>query len=60
MGGAGSVFKMNVDGTPGTQFSNIEIGANDSLYVFAQVNVNPSAANLPFILRDSIEVSFNG
>ena len=49
MGGAGSVFKMNVDGTPGTQFSNIEIGANDSLYVFAQVNVNPSAANLPFI-----------
>lgn len=60
MGGAGSVFKMNVDGIPGTQFSNIEIGANDSLYVFAQVNVNPSAANLPFILRDSIEVSFNG
>lgn len=60
MGGAGSVFKMNVDGTPGTQFSNIEIGANDSLYVFAQVNVNPSAANLPFILRDSIEVIFNG
>lgn len=60
MGGAGSVFKMNVDGTPGTQFSNIEIEANDSLYVFAQVNVNPSAANLPFILRDSIEVSFNG
>ena len=60
MGGAGSVFKMNVDGTAGTQFSNIEIEANDSLYVFAQVNVNPGAANLPFILRDSIEINFNG
>jgi len=60
MGGSVSVFKMNVDGIPGTQFSNIEIDANDSLYVFAQVNVNPGAPNLPFIIRDSIEISFNG
>ncbi|MFZ1329971.1 MAG: hypothetical protein WAW27_13155, partial [Chitinophagaceae bacterium] len=57
MGGAGSVYKMNVDGTPGTQFNNIEIEADDSLYVFVQVNVNPTAAPLPFILRDSIEIS---
>ena len=60
MGGAASVYKMNVDGTPGTQFNNLEIEANDSVYVFAQVNVNPSAANLPFILRDSIEITYNG
>jgi len=60
MGGAASVYRMNVDGIPGTEFSNIDIEANDSLYVFAQVNVNPGAANLPFIIRDSIEVSFNG
>ncbi|MEO7983427.1 MAG: hypothetical protein ABI688_05025 [Bacteroidota bacterium] len=60
MGGSASVYKMNVDGIAGTQFSNLEIEANDSLYVFAQVNVNPSAANLPFILRDSIEISYNG
>ena len=60
MGGNSSVFKMNVDGIPGTQFSNIEIEPNDSLYVFAQVNVNPTTASLPFILRDSIEISYNG
>ena len=60
LGGSTSVYKMNVDGTPGDQFSNIEINANDSLYVFAQVNVNPNAANLPFILRDSIEINYNG
>lgn len=60
LGGAGSVYKMNVDGTPGTQFNNIEINANDSVYVFAQVNINPNAANLPFIIRDSIEVNYNG
>ena len=51
MGGAASVYKMNVDGIAGTQFNNLEIEANDSLYVFAQVNVNPSAANLPFISK---------
>lgn len=60
MGGASSVYKMNVDGIPGHQFSDIEINANDSVYVFAQVNVNPNTANLPFILRDSIEVTYNG
>jgi hypothetical protein len=60
MGGAASVYKMNLDGTPGTQFNNVEIEPNDSVYVFAQVNVDPGVANLPFILRDSIEISYNG
>ena len=40
--------------------NNIEIKANDSMYVFVQVNVNPTTANLPFIIRDSIQVSYNG
>jgi hypothetical protein len=59
-GGASSAFKMNVDGTPATEVDNVEINANDSIYVFVQVNINPSATNLPFILRDSILISFNG
>ena len=59
-GGASSVYKINVDGVSGIQFNNLEIEANDSVYVFAQVNVNPNAANLPFILRDSIEITYNG
>jgi hypothetical protein len=60
MGGSSSVYKMNVDGVAGTQFNNLEINANDSLYVFVQVNVNPSAGSLPFVLRDSIEITYNG
>ena len=59
-GGATSVYKINVNGVSGTQFNNLEINANDSIYVFAQVNVNPNAANIPFILRDSIEINYNG
>lgn len=60
MGGTSSVYKMNVDGIPGASFSNLDIEANDSLYVFVQVNINPGAGNLPFIVRDSIQVSYNG
>ncbi len=38
----------------------MEINKNDSIYVFVQVNVNPSSATLPFILRDSIGINYNG
>ena len=60
MGGSGSIFKMNVDGSPGIKFQNLEIEGNDSLYVFVTANVNPSSAQLPFIIRDSIQISANG
>ena len=60
MGGAASAFKMNVDGSSGSSFTNIELEPNDSLYVFVTVTVNPSAANLPFIVQDSILVNYNG
>src|SRR6185503_3985861 len=60
MGGASSAFKINVDGISATEVNNIELEANDSVYVFVQVNVNPTAANLPFVIRDSIQVSYNG
>jgi hypothetical protein len=60
MGGQSSAYKINIDGTVGPEASNLEINANDSLYVFVQVNINPNAANLPFIVRDSIQVSYNG
>jgi hypothetical protein len=60
MGGNTSAFKLNVDGAPGTSFSNIEIAPNDSIYVFVSMTVNPSAANLPFIVRDSVRINYNG
>ena len=60
MGGNTSSFKINIDGSAGTESNNIELAAHDSLYVFVSVYVNPTAASLPFILRDSIRVAFNG
>jgi hypothetical protein len=60
MGGNTSSFRMNVDGLPGTRFSELEIEGNDSLYVFVSVNVNPNTDQLPFIIRDSIQINSNG
>ena len=60
MGGSNSAYKINVDGIPGPQLNNLEIEANDSLYVFVQVNINQNVSNLPFIVRDSIQISYNG
>jgi len=60
IGGANSFFKINADGSEGPSVSGLEIEANDSLYVFVTVKVDPTAANLPFILQDSIGVTYNG
>jgi hypothetical protein len=60
MGGNASFFKMNVDGLPGIQFTNVEVAANDSIYVYVTVNINPSAAPLPFVVRDSVQIQYNG
>lgn len=60
MGGAASAFKINVDGTSGINFNNIEIEPNDSVYVFVSVTINQNSAGLPFIVQDSILVNYNG
>lgn len=58
---AGSTgFKLNVDGVPGNSFTDLEIAAHDSLYVFIQVNVNPNILNSPFIISDAINLNVNG
>ena len=59
-GGSASPFRINVGGTPGPEVEDIEIAANDSTYIFATVTVDPGGANLPFLVRDSIEVKTNG
>lgn len=59
MGGATSPFKININGTAVTEMNNVEIAANDSIYVFVLVTINPNAANLPFIVSDSILIDYN-
>lgn len=58
--GSASFFRLNVDGVPGKSFSNIEIAAQDSMYIFVEVTIDPTNQNNPFIYRDSILFDLNG
>lgn len=60
MGGNASAFRMNVDGVAGNSFNNITIEANDSVYIFITVSINPNSNTLPFIVNDSIRIQWNG
>lgn len=59
-GGQASAFKINADGFPGPEVNNLEMEAGDSLYVFVSVHINPSAGTLPFVVQDSIGITYNG
>ncbi|HRG02355.1 MAG TPA: hypothetical protein PKZ75_14650 [Bacteroidia bacterium] len=58
--GQSSNFMLNVDGVPGKTVNDVEILAHDSIYVFVQVNVNPTSALSPLIIQDKIIVNVNG
>jgi hypothetical protein len=59
LGGNASPYKININGTATAEANDIEIAANDSIYVFVSVSINPNAANLPFIITDSILINYN-
>jgi hypothetical protein len=55
-------FNLNVDGRPGNLLKDIEVPAKDSIYVFAEVKINPNddVANSPFVIGENIEFTTNG
>lgn len=60
MGADTSAFTININGHATSEVNNIEVAANDSIYIFVTVNINPTATNLPFIIQDSIQIQYNG
>ena len=59
-GGGSSPYSINVDGQAGTSFSDKEIYAKDSLYVFIKVTINPNDDNNPFFVQDRLIFNTNG
>lgn len=47
-------FKMNIDGEPGIEINNILVRAQDSLFVFLEVTIDPTNTNNPYLVTDSI------
>ncbi|MFN5910124.1 MAG: right-handed parallel beta-helix repeat-containing protein [Bacteroidota bacterium] len=60
MGGSSSPFRLNIDGIPGENFSDVEIEGKDSLFAFVEVTLDINGQNLPMIVEDSIRLRTNG
>ncbi len=58
--GANSRYSINVNGEAGTEFHDVEILGNDSIYLFARVTINPNDENTPFVVTDSVLFETNG
>lgn len=60
--GAASKFNLNVDGLPGDARTDIEIAPNDSLYIFAEVTIDPKAplSLSPFVVSEDLVFETNG
>lgn len=58
--GSNSFFNLNVNGIAGNVVTDLEVAANDSIYVFATVNIDPTNADNPFIVQDQLIATLNG
>lgn len=58
--GNNSPFRLNVNGVAGNNFTDIKIRGEDSVWVFAEVTIDPNTGDLPFIVKDSIVLNTNG
>lgn len=58
-GGSSSQFRVNLDGESGSQFSDIEIEGNDSLFLFAKVTIDPNNVSNPFVVEDKLHFLTN-
>ena len=49
-----SGFRLNINGLPTNQAQNLRLAAGDSLYIFAEVTVNPNDSLTPYLVTDSV------
>jgi len=55
-------FRLNIDGISTENATDVEIGANDSIYIFAETKINPDdpLSISPFVIEDNILFETNG
>jgi len=52
--GGASGFRINVDGHSGTVINDVDVLGNDSIFLFAEVTVNPHDNDSPILVRDFV------
>ena len=54
------IFRLNVDGMTGRRFDNVEIRANDSIFVFVEATLPENGRDVPVDVLSHIEFRCNG
>lgn len=52
--GGTSGFRINVDGHSGALLTDVEVPGQDSIFIFAEVTLNPQSSDTPMLVRDKI------
>lgn len=55
-----SNFQMNVDGMSGRNFQNVEIRAQDSIYIFIECYIDSDDSDEPYLVDDQLQFITNG
>lgn len=57
-----SFFRLNVNGRNGNEIDNVEIPGKDSIYIFAEVTIDPDApiSTSPYIIEEYVNFEVNG
>jgi hypothetical protein len=58
--GEASPYRLNIDGRSSLSAADVELKANDSLYIFIRVTIDPNNTNNPLVQSDSILFRVNG
>jgi len=53
-------YAMNVDGISRNEAKNVEIPANDSIFIFIEVRIDPNNTNSPLITNANLEFNTGG
>jgi hypothetical protein len=59
-GADAGVFRININGEPGPLVQALDIAAGDSAHVFVNLRIPENTEALPFLVRDSISIQWNG
>ncbi|WP_207426505.1 right-handed parallel beta-helix repeat-containing protein [Pedobacter sp. SYSU D00535] len=59
-GGSSSPYQLNVNGRATHHILDYELGAQDSMYLFVKVTIDPTSQQLPFVVSDSLSFLTNG
>ena len=57
--GVNSAFQLNIDGEPNHTIENTFLRNGDSLYIFAEVTIDPNGMDTAYIEQDAIVFDFN-